>query len=362
MVRRLIEDEQVVIFQRNLQQRDPAPLAAGQCPDRLEHVLAEEAEAREFVARLVDREVRAHRAHLLHERPAQVEAVDELLVEVAGRHLVADLGVAAERTQPPEQRLHERGLAGAVRADHPDALAAVDRPVEVGDDGLRALVPGRQLLGAQRLAPARMLPAFELDPEIADRLPHVLRAIYAFQLLEHLAPRLRLLRLLPSDVAPDEVFGLLDLLLLPHVVVERLLQSLLALRAVRVVAAGVTHEPLVLHVDDRLARRPEERAVMRHDQHGLRVVGDALLEFLELQQIEVVRRLIEEQHVRFAQQYARDLEPRPLPAGQRTGGSAQIFVGEADLVRERLRPRLQRVAADLFELVLQFPELGQRGF
>ena len=40
--------------------------------------------------------------------------------------------------------------------------------------------------------------------------PHVLGAVDALELVEHLAPALRLLRLLAGDVLADEVLGLVD--------------------------------------------------------------------------------------------------------------------------------------------------------
>src|SRR3546814_1138830 len=77
------------------------------------------------------------------------------LVEPGDFEIAADAHVAAVRLQLAEQQAQQRGLAGAVRADDADLVAAQYRRREVADDGLAAdgvaevLRLGDQLAGAR---------------------------------------------------------------------------------------------------------------------------------------------------------------------------------------------------------------------
>src|SRR5207245_158311 len=68
----------------------------------------------------------------------------------------AALDAPAERRDDPEQRLDERGLAGAVGADDTPPVALVDREVDTGQKGGPAVADGelvhRQERGHQRSA------------------------------------------------------------------------------------------------------------------------------------------------------------------------------------------------------------------
>ena len=101
----------------------------------------------------------------------------------------------------------------SLEAHDPDAIAAAHEQVEPFEELAAA---------AQRAEPFRVEDDVAgsrrgREPEayfFGDR-PHVLGVVEAVELFEHLAPALRLLRLLPRDVFADEVLGLVDESLLP---------------------------------------------------------------------------------------------------------------------------------------------------
>src|SRR5260221_13637830 len=90
----LVQHEEVRALQRQLRQGDTATLAAGECADGLEHVVAGEEEAAEIRARALFAQV-AGAPNLVQNHGARVEAFVRL-------RAVADLYVVAERHPPLE--------------------------------------------------------------------------------------------------------------------------------------------------------------------------------------------------------------------------------------------------------------------
>ena len=125
VVRRLVEDEEVRAGGDDERERQPAPLAAGEHRDRLRLLVpAREEEAAEQVLRVGAQEP-GRALDALQHRPARVE-LHLLLREVGGLDAVAEPD-AALACSAVEQRLEQRGLAGAVRPDERDVLAALQR-------------------------------------------------------------------------------------------------------------------------------------------------------------------------------------------------------------------------------------------
>src|SRR5579884_2576928 len=121
MVGRLVEDEEVGAGGDGDGEREPAPLAAGEDGDRLLVLVpAGEEEAPEQVLRVRPREAR-HRLHALENRAARIQ-LELLLREVADLDAMADADALAA-----DDPLEQRRLAGAVRPDERDVLAALER-------------------------------------------------------------------------------------------------------------------------------------------------------------------------------------------------------------------------------------------
>src|SRR5262249_31902379 len=127
------EDEEVRARCDDRREREPAPLAARQRRDRLlVRLPAGEEEPPEQRLRL--RAPEAGHAHRAVEHAAALVELELLLREVPGDDAVAG--------GPPQQLLEQRRLAGAVRPDERDVLAALDRERDVGE---QVLVTGTQL-------------------------------------------------------------------------------------------------------------------------------------------------------------------------------------------------------------------------
>ena len=147
VVRRLVEEEHVRGQDPEEGQLEPRALAAGQAPHLLDDVVAAEEEAGEVPAGLACRH-----------RDLGEERVEDRL---AGERVRADLGEVAElhvgaEGEPPVAGLQlagddpqERRLAGAVRADDPDPLAAAGLEADDAGDVGAAGVPDDEVLDAQ---------------------------------------------------------------------------------------------------------------------------------------------------------------------------------------------------------------------
>ena len=61
-------------------------------------------------------------------------------------------------------------------------------------------------------------------------------------------------------------------------------------------------------------RAVEERAVVRHDDDAAVELGEERLEQVETREVEVVRRLVEQEHVEAREQDRRERRARGLPA------------------------------------------------
>ena len=107
-------------------------------------------------------------------------------------------------------------------------------------------------------------------------------------------------------------------------------------------------------------RRLEEPAVVRdEDDAGVerRQLG---LEPLEARDVEVVRRLVEEEQVGVATERARERRARQLAAGERVEQAVEIGVREAEAARDRADALAPRVAAGVLEPRLRLGVATQR--
>ena len=197
---------------------------------------------------------------------------------------------------------------------------------------------------ADRLLAAQVAAGLEREADLSRVLPFVLGTFQPFQLVEHLAAALRLLGLLAGQVAADEVFRLVDLLLLPLVRRARAFQARVAFDHVFVVGERIADELARLELDDLAADGADERAVVGHQHERAVVFGQERLQPLDRRQVQVVGRLVEQQQVRLLHQHLRQLEPAALAARQRVDRARQIGLGEADVHGQPFDARLQLVA------------------
>src|SRR6185437_14913943 len=228
-------------------------------------------------------------------------------------------------------------LAGAVRADDADDAAAGKAE--------------RQVVYEQALA-VTLAQSLDLDDELAESLPgrnvdlvglvallELARSQLLVTLQAGLALRLAGLRVLahPLELVLERLAQRLALALLE-------LQPLLLLLQPRGVVAVPGDAVTAIELEDPFRHVVEEVAVVRHRHHGARILLEIALEPRDRLRIEMVRRLIEQQHIGGGEQQPAERHPALLAARQ-----------SADL---RLPGRQPQCVGGNLELALQFPAAG----
>ncbi len=257
-----------------------------------------------------------------------------MLVEVGDAQPRRQLDLATVGRQRAVEQAEHRGLAATVRTDEAQPRARAEHEVEPLHDG-----PAAERLGepARGQEPAR-LPAGRVEVDARSRPRGA-------------APRLRQL--------VDESAGFLDARLLlgaarfralaqpldlaPHPVRERLLvgglrpQCLVARDEEIAVAPLRLEEPGWIdaaQLDHSLGHALEEPAVVADDEIGVRLLAQDLLEPEDALDVEMIRRLVHEEHVRRARQLAGDGQALEPAAGQIAHANSRVREAGA---RERHR-------------------------
>ena len=233
-----------------------------------------------------------------------------MLGVVGDGYVLTERDAAGVRREPTVDELHESRLARAVGADEGHVVAAVEREVHVAVDAVvtEALRDARDV--DDRVSRARWIGEAEVnvmgllgqDDELFLDL---------LELLHALLDLLGLRRLVPE--ALDEDLHVLDVALLGLSLRTQLREVVLALLEVTGVVADVGHQALVLERRHVAHAGVHERAVVAHEQDSAVVAGDELLEPTDALEVEVVRRLVEEEKVGMAKQQLREGDAH-LPA------------------------------------------------
>ena len=355
MVRRLVEDDQVVRGAHEPRDHHAPALAAREVADALLLLAPGEEERARQVARLLlarPQPALVGGDHALQVLPHREHRVDVLLrlAEVAHLDLRAHLHLARVRGEVAQERPHQRGLAGAVGADDPDPVhrldgklqAAEERPVAVR---LRdALAPQHVVADARGL---RQLQAHHLE------LGLVLDQLVLLEALQARGAAARLLRALARLVPHDVLLLGADLVQL-LLVVSLAGEHALAAQADEVgVVAGVLADASLVDLDDAVHHVVEQPAVVAHEHHGPRVLlAEEVLEPAPALDVEVVGRLVEEQEVRLLEEEPRQPHARALAAGHLADQDPELVVREAEAMERLVDPVVDRVAAGALHLLL----------
>ena len=278
IVGRLVQQQQIGALQHQGRQLQAAALAAAERGHRQTQL---------FVVKLVfeqegDRVVFGHGAdvpHALQRRALQPGAEGLVVLRVvAGLRPGADANLPLQRGLLAQHQTKKDGLAGAVGADQPDALAMPQEQVQV-DEEQRVVVAHRQARDLQRLRAAA--PAAELRLQLTsldDLLDHL--ALF-FHALQHPppVPRLAFVARVLGDARPvlkafDGLLDLADAFLLRRVLLLLPQARQFALRGVPAVVAGPDLQHTRLQFDDLPDHLVQQPAVVRNDDDGALVVAD----------------------------------------------------------------------------------------
>ena len=230
--------------QQHLGQGQTAALAARKTAYGAEGIVAEEAKLGQVLPHHLGRKIVAHRLDFL-DGGAVLGKRAQLLIEVAQSHGRAALHHAGQGREFANQGLEQGALAAPVGAHDAHAIPAEDVDRHIGQDGL-VRVADADARRAHDLLAAQIAAGFKVESDPARYLPVVIGTFQPLQLFQHAAPTLRLLGLLPSQVAPDEVFGFLDVVFLALVLDARPFQPRVALHHILVVGKGIADEVAVL--------------------------------------------------------------------------------------------------------------------
>ena len=271
-----------------------------------------------------------------------------LLRVVADLQTVAGLDLAGVGLVDAGEDAQQRGLAGAVQAEHDDLRSAIDREVDVREDLERAVRLRQAGRHERRLAAAARLG----EPELRDALllAHLVQARqHLLGARHHLVRRggLRRLRAEARGLQLQLCRLLLDvdaLLLAALLVGHPLAQVVLPVHVVDVDDLAVRVE--VEHAVHGLA--DELDIVADHDQPAL-VVLEELAQPHDAVGVEVVGRLVEDHRLGIREEDAGELDAAALTARERAQRLVEDAVGQRQVVGDGCRLRLGRVAAERFE-------------
>ena len=351
VVGRLVEHQHVGRQREQARQQQPVALAAGQRAHRRVGARRREQEvaqvAHHVFAAAADLDPFAARGDGVGQRRVEVQRAAHL-VEVGHLQLGAAAHRARTRLQFAEDQLQQRRLAGAVGPDQADLVAAQEGGAEMADDGLLAAcrreVQAHVLELGDDLAAGRA--AGHLQPHAAQRL----------------APAGALLaqRHQPRDAADAACAPRLHALAYPHLFLR---QQLVGARAGHRLGlqlaqlggleggqlAGVAAQLAAVELDDAGGHVVDEGAVVRDQQHAATEVAQQAFEPGDGVQVEVVGRLVEQQHVGRGDERARQRDALFQAAGELAHRARAVQVQAVQRLVDTLLPgpAVQRLDAGL---------------
>ena len=323
----LVQQQQVIPPQHQLGQGHPAPLAAGQGADGLEHVLSgkeEQGQHPPHVAGLHPGEIVPH---LAHHRLFRVQAL-LLLVVVARVHVGAIDDDASVGLELAHQAAQQRGLADAVGADEGHPVPGPQVQVEIFEQGT-ALESLFQVLGDEHVVAGA---AADIEGEahllLAHRPLH-LGLLDALQLFFPAAGGDDGFLPVEAAVAGDDGLMPGDLRLLQLVFLHLPGQVFLPPGGEGVVIARVLGEPPHGQLRHGVAHLVEKIPVVADEQHGALVLLQRILQPGDGGQVQVVGGLVQHQKVGLGQQDSGQAQPGLFPAGEQAGGLVLPSLGKA---------------------------------
>ncbi|CPH55029.1 Uncharacterised protein [Burkholderia pseudomallei] len=277
------------------------------------------------------------------------QRLELVLGEIADREPAAGAQLARQRRERARERLDERRLALAVRAEQADALAVLDRQRDALDDRdfaavVRAVAAAHVFHHEHRVRRGIGRAEFEREwrSDVRGRDP--------LHLLERLHPALRLLRLRRLRLeAVDEALQMRNRLLLLFVCALLQFELLRAQHFELRVVAAVTLHLAILEMQRHVADGVEEFAIVRDDDERARIAMQPVFEPDDRVEIQVVRRLVEQQQIRAAHQRLREIQAHAPAAREARDGLARLREREAEPEQQRLGARGRGVAVGVRE-------------
>ena len=198
------------------------------------------------------------------------------------------------------QQTQESALSGPVWPHEPDFVAPIDRARQVAQYG----VISKRL--ADLAADDDFMTLTTAGGEVELHLGLVGGGLFhPLQAGQHFLTALRLAGFLPGDIAPDKLLLALNLCLLLFIGFALLCTLYRPGLHVGRIVAHVALQMVAVELDNFLHRPIEKIAVVGHHDHGARIGAQGAFEPFRGRNVEMVRRLIEQEQIWFLQEDTR---------------------------------------------------------
>ena len=331
---------------------EPGLLAAGHRCDGREGRVAAEVEAAEEITEFLLAPLRIEPRHVGERRIFRAELFELVLREVADAHVAPEPADARDGFRRTGDQADQRRFAGAVAAEQTDACTGAQRELDVVQDAGFAVAGGAFLEDEERVGRTAGVRELEgqrrFDVDLRDEL-------HAFERLQAALGLARLRRLRAEAVHEALEPRDLGLLAAEHRLV---LREHLGARTLEVgVVAGVELQARLIEMADGLDDRVEEFPVVRDHEQRAAVGPQPRFEPQHGVEVQVVRRLVEEQQVGPAHQRPRELQPHAPSAGELADLATMIGIGESETGHQRCGAGLGGMTADVDVAGVEFGSL-----
>ena len=237
------------------------------------------------------------------------------LVEIGHLQVGAALDVAAVRLQRAQDQLQQRGFAGAIGPDQADLVAAQDGGVQLVDDALVAKRQAHVLQLGHQLALVAARARVHVEAHAAHGLaPHRTRGPQGFEPID---------AALRSGAARFHPLADPDLFLSQQLVGAGVDGGLLGhlfflLHLIGGEVARIREQLAPVQLDDARRHGIEEGAIVRDHHHAALERQQQLLKPADRIQVQVVGRLVQQQHIWPGHQRLGQRNPFARATGQRT--------------------------------------------
>ena len=351
VVRGLVQAQQRRGGNEHLRQSQPAFLSAGKHVDALFHGVTGEQERTEQRADLRHSPLRRNPIELLEDRVARMQLLQLVLREIAHGHMRPVFQRARIGGRHAGNHLQQRGLAGAVRTDECDFLAAVHREIQMLVYNVVAVRLRDVLELHNEIARARRLTEVEMDG------PAALGNLDALDLLQlaHAVLHLLCLRGLVAETL-DEGLHMLDLRVLLLLRRHELLIAYIAFAQVIAVVAGIERDLLHCQLRHAVHHVVHELAVVADHDDRAGVAAQETLQPFHAFQVQVVRGLVQQKDLGVADQQLRQRDAHLPAAGIVGRRTPHVLLAESEAEQDAADVRLQLVAAHHLVCVARAPE------
>ena len=343
MIGRLVEQQHIGWTHQHFGHCIPIALSAAQHTELLEDIVARKHEAPEQTPQLHYRHLRRRPRNVVQHLGVAVEHLVLILRKVIREHVMAQLDRSRRGLLLPAQHPDQRRLTRAVRPHQGNSVSTINLKRHILQDRFDSSIRRRVLLREARdldhgASARRRLRNRETDRGLL--LWHH-NPLNLFKLLD---PRLHLLglgRLRPEAI--DKRLQIADALALILIRIHQLRLALFFLCDVLLIAAGVHVHPLIPDFANFAYRHIEKIAVMRDQHKGVLIVAQVIFKPVARLEIQVVRRLIEQQQGWLLEQQLGQRNPH-LPAARKLlGAPLPVFFRKPQPSQHRAHLRVERI-------------------